>query len=89
MAKEKTFPLIARGNKKTPAWCYNLEANPKATCWVEGQVGDYSARQAFGEEYARYWEMAKYTYAGFGNYKQRVGGRYIPIWVLEPLVHEE
>ena len=73
------------GNKKTPAWCHNLKAYPRATCRVDDHLGEYLAREASGEEYERYWKLANDIYAGFGAYKQRVGGRHIPIWALEPL----
>ena len=81
----RRFALIASnwGQRHYPAWYYNLKANPRATCLIEGQTGDYTAHEAGGEEYARFWNYATDTYAGYSLYKQRIGDtRRIPIMVL-------
>jgi hypothetical protein len=38
-----------------------------------------------GEEYKRYWVYVLDTHIGFPHYKNRVGGRHIPIFVMKPL----
>lgn len=83
-----TFALVASnwGQKHYPAWYFNLKANPRATCTIGGKGGDYTAREAGGEEYERYWQRAMDTYLGFPSYKQRVGERHIPIMVMTPAV---
>ncbi len=82
-----TFALIASnwGQRHHPAWYFNLKASPRATCAIAGQVGTYVAHEAGGEEYERFWRYAAETYLGYPLYKQRVGGRSIPILVMTPL----
>jgi deazaflavin-dependent oxidoreductase (nitroreductase family) len=79
------FALIASnwGQDHHPGWYHNLKANPRATCVIQGVTGAYQAREASGEEYARYWQRASQIYLGYLLYKQRVGQRRIPIMVLE------
>jgi len=80
------FALIASnwGQRRNPGWYYNLKANPKATCVIDGVSGEYVAREATGEEYDRFWRYAEATYPGFPVYKKRAAGRHIPIMVMTP-----
>jgi deazaflavin-dependent oxidoreductase (nitroreductase family) len=82
-----TFALIASnwGQQHYPAWYFNLKANPRAMCSIAGETGEYTAHEATSEEYARFWQYASDTYAGYPLYKQRVSGRNIPIMVMTPL----
>lgn len=82
-----TFAIIATnwGQKHYPAWYFNLKANPRATCVIDGAARDYRAHEATGEEYARFWQYATNTYRGYPMYKQRISGRTIPIMVMTPL----
>jgi len=82
-----TFALIASnwGKKHYPAWYFNLKANPRVTCTIDGQDGEYVAHQAEGEEYKRFWQYAEAVYRGYPNYKQRVGDRDVPIMVMTPV----
>ena len=82
-----TFALIASnwGQKHYPAWYFNLKANPRATCAIAKQIGEYTAHEAKGEEYEQFWQRAMETYIGFPYYKQRVGKRHIPIMVMIPI----
>jgi deazaflavin-dependent oxidoreductase (nitroreductase family) len=82
-----TFAIIATnwGQKRYPAWYFNLKANPRATCSIEGEVGEYVAHEADGDEYARFWQYAADTYIGYPLYKQRISERTIPIMVLVPV----
>lgn len=73
------------GQKHHPGWYYNLKANPGATCSIGGQVGDYIAHEAGGEEYASFWQSAMDTYMGFPHYQKRAGDRHIPIMVMTPI----
>lgn len=80
------FALIASnwGQKHHPAWYLNLKANPRATCSIRGQVREYVAHEAYGAEYAKFWQSAVKTYMGYRLYKERAGTRHIPIMVLDP-----
>jgi deazaflavin-dependent oxidoreductase (nitroreductase family) len=82
-----TFALVASnwGQRHYPAWYFNLRANAGATCSVAGEVGEYVAHEAVGEEYERFWRYAAETYLGYPLYQPRVGGRRIPIMVMTPL----
>lgn len=81
------FALVASnwGQQQHPAWYYNLKANPQAKCDIKGQVGDYLAYEASGNEYDSFWQAAMDTYMGFPHYQKRVGNRHIPIMVMEPM----
>ena len=80
------FVVIASnfGRKRTPAWYYNLKANPECMVKKKGQAGTYIARETKGEERERYWNLAVSYYIGFEIYKQRASHRKIPVMVLEP-----
>jgi deazaflavin-dependent oxidoreductase (nitroreductase family) len=82
----KTLAIIASnwGQDHHPSWYFNLKANPRATCEIEGQVEAYIAHEAKGEEYDRFWQYASETYIGYPLYKQRAGERRIPVMVLIP-----
>ncbi|MEN8173033.1 MAG: nitroreductase/quinone reductase family protein [Chloroflexota bacterium] len=73
------------GQDHHPSWYYNLKANPDAQCSLKGQVQEYKAHEAQGEEYARFWGEATDTYMGFPHYKRWAGDRQIPIMVLAPV----
>jgi len=70
------------GSEKMPSWYYNLKANPEASVLLDGRQRICSAREARGEEYERYWKVAEATFVGMQHYRQRVGGRCIPIMIL-------
>jgi deazaflavin-dependent oxidoreductase (nitroreductase family) len=72
------------GSAHHPAWYYNLRAQPAASVTLQGYTQTYLARAAHDDEYARYWQLAVETYAGYAAYKQRAGQRHIPIIVLTP-----
>lgn len=72
------------GQRRHPAWYYNLRAHPEARLLIKGQMQTYLAREATGPEYDACWRRAVETYAGYAAYKLRTGGRVIPIMVLSP-----
>lgn len=82
-----SFALIATswGQEHYPAWFYNLRANPQATCSIAGESRQYTAHEATGEEYERFWQSAVDTYLGYSLYKQRIHGRKIPVIVMTQL----
>ena len=73
------------GRKQYPAWYYNLKANPVATCSIQGQAGEYTAHEAEGDEYAKFWRYANVVYPSYTSYKQHVGERDVPIMVMTPI----
>jgi deazaflavin-dependent oxidoreductase (nitroreductase family) len=67
------------GAAKHPAWYHNLRANPDATVWAKGRSGRYRASVIEGPDYDRLWKKAAEYYSGYDVYKQRAGGRRIPL----------
>jgi deazaflavin-dependent oxidoreductase (nitroreductase family) len=72
------------GSPKHPAWYHNLRKNPEATVWARGRSGRYRASVVEGAEYDRLWQKAKDYYSGYDVYKDRAGGRRIPLVLLTP-----
>jgi deazaflavin-dependent oxidoreductase (nitroreductase family) len=73
------------GSAKHPAWYLNLRANPQALLAFHGQPArSYVAREASISEREMYWRRAARAYPGYNAYKERTGGREIPVIVLEP-----
>ena len=82
----KRIALVASsyGRRQNPAWYYNLKAHPKCRVQSRQRTGTYFAREAEGEEYRRYWQLAVSHYEGYQEYKERASNRHIPILILEP-----
>jgi deazaflavin-dependent oxidoreductase (nitroreductase family) len=72
------------GRKQNPAWYYNLKTHPECKVQSSKRAGTYIAREAEGDEYKKYWQMAVSYYAGYQKYKERAAHRHIPVMVLEP-----
>jgi deazaflavin-dependent oxidoreductase (nitroreductase family) len=72
------------GQKQNPAWYYNLKAHPECHVQWKDRTGTYTAREASGAEYGRYWQMGVLYYGGYEAYKARAAPRHIPVMVLEP-----
>jgi deazaflavin-dependent oxidoreductase (nitroreductase family) len=83
-----TLAVIASnyGQPQSPAWFFNLKANPQASGTIRGKTVVYVAHEATGEEYDRLWQLAVNTYAGYSVYKTRAANRHIPIMVLVPSI---
>ncbi len=83
---QERIALIASsfGREHNPGWYYNLKAHPACEVESNGHTGTYLAREATGEEYDRYWQMAVSSYAGYEKYQKRASHRHIPVIVLEP-----
>jgi F420H(2)-dependent quinone reductase len=71
------------GNVRTPAWSYNLQANPDAEVEIRGARKLVRARVAAGEERAELWRKVNAMYAGFDSYDAKTS-REIAVFVLEP-----
>jgi deazaflavin-dependent oxidoreductase (nitroreductase family) len=72
------------GQTHHPAWYHNLKKTPQVTVTMNGRTGDYIAREAKGKEYERLWKKAVSLYGGYAAYKERTGGREIPMIILTP-----
>ena len=72
------------GQERHPGWYFNLRKTPQATISVGDASAQYVAREVSGAEYDRIWQRAVSLYAGYAAYKERTGGRQIPILVMEP-----
>jgi deazaflavin-dependent oxidoreductase (nitroreductase family) len=71
------------GNKRTPAWSLNLQANPEAEVEVYGERRRVRARVLEGEEREAAWRAANSEYAGFDHYDARTA-REIKVFALDP-----
>jgi deazaflavin-dependent oxidoreductase (nitroreductase family) len=71
------------GNVRTPAWSYNLQANPDAEIELRGTRKLVRARVAEGEERADLWRKVNEMYEGFDDYDAKTP-RDIAVFVLEP-----
>jgi F420H(2)-dependent quinone reductase len=71
------------GNERTPAWSYNLQANPDAEIELRGAHKLVRARVAECEERAELWHKVNEMYEGFDDYDAKTS-RNIAVFVLEP-----
>lgn len=72
------------GQKETPAWVHNLEANPEATVSHRNRTVEVTARAATSTEAESIWETAIEVYPGYGSYPDWASHREIRVFVLEP-----
>jgi deazaflavin-dependent oxidoreductase (nitroreductase family) len=72
------------GHRDTPAWVYNLVANPTVEVRYESRVVPARARPAQPEEEATIWATASRIYPGYAFYSDRASHRKIGVFVLEP-----
>ena len=95
--EERTTPLIAIpvadtlaligtnfGQPRTPAWVLNLEAEAGARVAYRDVEIAVTARPATEDERRQAWDQARSVYPGYAKYRQRIEGREIRIFVLEP-----
>jgi deazaflavin-dependent oxidoreductase (nitroreductase family) len=73
------------GSQKHPNWYHNVCAHPEVTVEHRGRRGRYRASLVEGEERERYWLQAAQQYPGYEVYRQRAGGRKIPVILLDPI----
>jgi deazaflavin-dependent oxidoreductase (nitroreductase family) len=73
------------GQRSTPSWVYNLEANPRATVTHQGITREVVARPAAEDERAEILAISERFYRGYAKYQQRITGRDLRIFVLEPV----
>jgi deazaflavin-dependent oxidoreductase (nitroreductase family) len=72
------------GRRHNPGWYYNLKVHPECEVQWNGCTRKYVAREAMGEQYDVYWQMAVSFYRGYEKYQKRASHRRIPVMVLEP-----
>jgi deazaflavin-dependent oxidoreductase (nitroreductase family) len=72
------------GQPRTPTWVLNLETEPRATVTHDGVVREVIARPATDAERADVLARSTRFYGGYAKYQQRITGRRLRIFVLEP-----
>ncbi|MGN6577679.1 MAG: nitroreductase family deazaflavin-dependent oxidoreductase [Nocardioides sp.] len=72
------------GQPHTPAWVLNLEADPRASVTYRGVSRVVVARPATGPERAEILANSSGVYGGYRKYQQRISGRRLRMFVLEP-----
>ena len=63
------------GQESTPAWVFNLEADPRATISYAGRSMEVVARPATEAEFEQVLAEAAARYIGYAKYRQRIGTR--------------
>jgi F420H(2)-dependent quinone reductase len=71
------------GAPEHPAWYRNLVEHPLVELQDEGAKGDYTAREASGEERAEWWTRAVAVWPDYDEYQTKTD-REIPVFLLEP-----
>jgi deazaflavin-dependent oxidoreductase (nitroreductase family) len=71
------------GQKNTPGWVYNLEADSSAVVGYRERTVGVLARPAIGAEIDRVFDLASAIYPGFAKYRIRADHRVIRVFVLE------
>ncbi len=72
------------GAPKHPVWYYNITKNPRVELQDGTAVGDYDAREVFGEEKALWWRRAVAAFPDYAEYQKKTD-REIPVFVLTPV----
>ncbi|MCV7284209.1 nitroreductase family deazaflavin-dependent oxidoreductase [Mycolicibacterium wolinskyi] len=72
------------GAPKNPVWYYNVKKNPHVELQDGAAVGDYEAREVFGDEKAVWWERAVAAFPDYADYQMKTE-RQIPVFVLTPI----
>jgi deazaflavin-dependent oxidoreductase (nitroreductase family) len=94
--KERTSPVVGIpmgedlavigsnfGQKKHPGWVHNLRANPNATITYGDRSVPVIARTADEAEYEQAFAIGGSIASPFHQYRDRVSGREINVFVLE------
>jgi deazaflavin-dependent oxidoreductase (nitroreductase family) len=72
------------GSDRTPAWCLNLKATPRAWVEVGGARTEVRGREAVGEEAERLW-ASFVAQLGTVAHSRQLARRHVPMMVLEPV----
>jgi F420H(2)-dependent quinone reductase len=83
---EGRYAVVASlgGAPKHPVWYHNVKADPHVELQDGAHKQDLLAREVFGEEKAKWWEVAVDAFPDYADY-QRKTDREIPVFVLEPV----
>lgn len=71
------------GQSRTPAWVFNLEAEPRASVRFRHTRVAVIARPATADERAQVMARSAGIYGGYQKYQQRISGREVRIFILE------
>ena len=71
------------GQRSTPAWVLNLEADPRVSVTHRETTVDAVARAATEEEHAAVLAGSAAVYGGYLRYQDRITGRRLRIFLLE------
>ena len=74
----------AAGAPKNPSWYANLIAHPDVLIQDGTEVLHLRAREVVGAEKQQWWRVAERFWPHYPEYRQRAGGREIPLLLLEP-----
>jgi len=72
------------GQRGTPAWALNLEADPRATLHHHGTALEVVARAATEQERDAVLAASESVYGGYLTYQRRITGRRLRVFLLEP-----
>ena len=72
------------GAPTNPDWYHNLKANPQVKIEVGTETIDVVVSEAAGEERERLFQGQVDRMPTFAEYKEKAGGREIPVLVLTP-----
>ena len=72
------------GAPKNPVWYYNVKANPRVELQDGDTIGDYDAREVFGDEKAAWWDRAVQAWPDYADYQKKTD-RTIPVVRLDPV----
>lgn len=72
------------GQRSTPAWVLNLEADPRATVRYRESTREVAARPATAAEREAVLANAAGIYDGYLKYQSRISHRDLRVFVLEP-----
>jgi F420H(2)-dependent quinone reductase len=72
------------GAPKNPVWYHNVKKNPRVELQDGDTMGDYEAREVFGDEKAAWWDRAVAAWPDYAEYQKKTD-REIPVFVLTPV----
>jgi deazaflavin-dependent oxidoreductase (nitroreductase family) len=71
------------GQRPTPAWVLNLEADPRLQVSFRGRTVDVVARAADEDERATVIAASSGVYGGYLRYQARITGRWLRVFLIE------
>jgi deazaflavin-dependent oxidoreductase (nitroreductase family) len=82
-----TYVAVASnaGATSHPSWYRNLIAHREVSVQDGATVYQMRAREARGQEKARWWLVAERDWPHFPEYRVKAGDREIPVMLLEPI----